>query len=539
MECRQSLQERGAAEEGAVDGRRGRKPRVSRPWLGVVLLLALGSAALLLWSTPIGIGVGYDSYFYLTASENLLAGAGYRWPDGSGALVPLTHFPPVYPAAIAAAAGLFRLSPVQSARYLSALLLATNVVLLGLLLDPRPQKRWIAPLAAAFLLLSPVFIERHLWAMSEPLFFALVLITFGLISRYLAHGGIWSLTAAAIVAGLAYLTRYAGLSVVAAGVLGLLVYSSRSFWRRVGRAAAFSAGSLLVVLPWLVRNLQVAGSLTNRNPIFHPIPMERIRQAGRTIAGWVLPTAVPLELRAIISGLLVLGLLVIALVNVRSALLRAGRPQGRAILLGIFGIFIVCYGLLVVTSLSFLDASTRLNDRILSPLYLSLVVIGFLGLDRLRWQGGTDWARVLVILIGLVLIGYSYPQRMVTVLETSRARGFGFNSRYWTNSQLVEAVQGIAPGVPVYSNEAFPLSFHTGRPVQGVPERIDPVKGQEREDYRQQLGTMRSRLQAEDGYLALFHPENLRVEMGSLQELTQGLQLVLEFEEGVLYGTVR
>lgn len=42
---------------------------------------------------PWGIGVGYDSVFYLSAADNLLNGLGLSRLDGYYNVIPLTHYP--------------------------------------------------------------------------------------------------------------------------------------------------------------------------------------------------------------------------------------------------------------------------------------------------------------------------------------------------------------------------------------------------------------------------------------------------------------
>ena len=49
----------------------------------------------------------------------------------------------------------------------------------------------------------------------------------------------------------------------------------------------------------------------------------------------------------------------------------------------------------------------------------------------------------------------------------------------------------LDPDAPVYSNEAFPVLYLTGIPARWIPERYDPVKAVEREDFDEQMEKMR------------------------------------------------
>lgn len=99
-------------------------------------LLAIAAAISLsivaaLAATPYGIGVTPDSVAYVRAAESLREGTGLYVPGYDGALVPLTHFPPLYPATLAGLAAL-GLEPLQAARCTAILFAAANILALAL-----------------------------------------------------------------------------------------------------------------------------------------------------------------------------------------------------------------------------------------------------------------------------------------------------------------------------------------------------------------------------------------------------------------------
>jgi hypothetical protein len=49
------------------------------------------------------------------------------------------------------------------------------------------------------------------------------------------------------------------------------------------------------------------------------------------------------------------------------------------------------------------------------------------------------------------------------------------------------------------------------------------------------MQTMRERLSASDAYLIVFHPNQLRVGMPTLEEITKGLILYAEYEDAFVY----
>jgi 4-amino-4-deoxy-L-arabinose transferase-like glycosyltransferase len=110
-------------------------------------------------------------------------------------------------------------------------------------------------------------LQVHAVAMSEPLFIFLALLSFWMFDLYFEFppssvgrgiaGEWWWLAACASFAGMAYLTRYAGLALVAAFIVAICVL--RTSWRkRFTSIGIFLAGFLPWALGWAVRNRIVA-----------------------------------------------------------------------------------------------------------------------------------------------------------------------------------------------------------------------------------------------------------------------------------------
>jgi hypothetical protein len=190
---------------------------------------------------------------------------------------------------------------------------------------------------------------------------------------------------------------------------------------------------------------------------------------------------------------------------------------------------------MVLVSLLLFDASTRLNERILSPLLLLFLLMIVLTLwSGIRSMGSPMWGRALVV---LALVGALLSQGGMTLKQIRAAHtdGLGFNARHWVLSPTVAWIRSLPPNAVLVSNESFPIYFLTGRPAYGVPERLDPVKGQIRQDFPNALEAMRGQLQKPDAYLVVFHPDSLRVELPPLDVLAQGLQVRLKTGDAIVY----
>lgn len=203
-----------------------------RAIIALALALVTGIYAVA-WLAP-ALGLFHDDAVYLETAKSLRAGHGYII-EGLPAAIAQTKYPPLWPSVLA----LFLLVSDQAQWLKLAPLLCTAG---WLLLTYRLLRKMgagemgaagLVPIVAA----SPmaVFLGTHL--LSEPLF---ALLTTASLLALLDER---PLTAGA-VAGLATLTRSAGLPLV---VVSVIVLISR---RRLRGAALFTAGAAALIAPW-------------------------------------------------------------------------------------------------------------------------------------------------------------------------------------------------------------------------------------------------------------------------------------------------
>jgi hypothetical protein len=252
-------------------------PRLAA-FLTLLLISAIGTL-LILRATPEGMGLSDDSIAYIAGARSMLAGDGYReaWLASNG---PVTHFPPGF-SSVLAFFGLFGLDPLRGARLVNALLFGMSTMLMGILVWRMTPSLTAGLVAAALFVASGEMLQVYAVAMSEPLYIFFSLLAFWMFDIYFERPpsrfgwegsvrGRWWLIFCAIFTGLAYLTRYAGLSLAATFVIALFVIYPA--WRdRFGNSLIFLAGFVPFVFGWAIRNRLVADNATNRAFSWHPI----------------------------------------------------------------------------------------------------------------------------------------------------------------------------------------------------------------------------------------------------------------------------
>src|SRR5215213_8834060 len=184
--------------------------------------IALLGMVLILQATPNGLGLSDDSIAYIAGARSMAAGDGYReaWLASNQ---PVTHFPPAF-SSVLALFGLLGADPLRAARWVNALLFGLNAALLGILGWRMTPSLTAGVVLAALFVTSGELFSVHAVAMSEPLFIFLSLLAFWMFDLYFERDHHWWwLVACGIFVGVAYLTRYAGLALVATFVVALFV----------------------------------------------------------------------------------------------------------------------------------------------------------------------------------------------------------------------------------------------------------------------------------------------------------------------------
>jgi len=490
--------------------------------------IGLAAAAVVLIATPWGLGQGGDSYYYVSGARSITAGEGFARPAADGTVRPITHFPPLY-SLVLAGAGAAGLDVMSAGRAFHAVLFGANGLLLGWLVWRGTRSLWLAAAGSLLFSTSPAMISVHSWLLSEALFLFLVLASAAWMAQALETGRRPALIAAGIAAGLAALTRYAGLALVLSHVVVLLWRPGRRRWVDAGITIGLGSFGWLV---WAARNAWVAGSLTNRGLSLHLPEAERLTEAVTTVARWLLPGRLPLGLGA--TAVLALAVIVLVAAARRLISRRAAAPDRAEALLTVSMTFVCVYAFMLAASLSFADASTPLDDRILSPLFVFGLVVLLTVLEPLARRDGLPRGLAMAAIGGMAILMLLRGGSKVIQL---RQDGQGYTSRAWRESAVVDWVAELDAATAIYSNELDALYLLTGRQAYQVPIRWDPVREAERDDYPEQLTTMRGDILTRGAVLVLFDTiDGQQAFFPPRQVLTQGLTEVVRADDGAVYG---
>ena len=481
------------------------KKRISSRFISFIFLglLAAIGIFLVLRATPEGLGLSDDSIGYIAGARSILAGHGYReaWLASDG---PVTHYPPLF-SSVLALIGLTGLDPLRGVRFLNASLFGLNTVVLGILGWRMMKSLPAGLLLAGLFVVNGSLLGIHAMALSEPLFIFLSLLSFWMLDLYFERDAHWLwLVCCGIFIGLAYLTRYAGLALLPTFVVALMVMLDT--WRkRLASTGILVASMLLWMIGWGIRNEIVGGDATNRTLIWHPITAGNFDTALYNISIFLMPVEAwrrdLFKFPVVFVGAVVLilgAVLAWILIKAKDALTKPRATGGQGIVAFTSGVYIFGYLASIFASMSFFDASTKFKPRILSPIYVSLLIlVMFLGM----WIWNKR--REVAIPLALLIFGISIVGQYATVRELAKG-GQGYASFQWYDSKTMGFLRTVPPAVMIYTNQPPAVYLYTGRGTYVLPDRFDPVTTEKRPGFDMGVTEMQAQIKAGRAVLALF-----------------------------------
>jgi len=498
-------------------------------------VIALLAVAPIIYATPRGLDLSFDSIQYLSAGRNLLAGRGLSVFDTPGRVRPMTHFPPLYPTMLAAFGWIFG-DVARGAWVLNIVATAATVLLAAHLGRRVAGGDGRAGVTAAVIAGIATAVTNDLavngamlW--SEPLFIALGMATAGLLIRSSdgeSTAGLQRsplLVFAALAAGASALTRYAGVGIIGGGVLALLFASPPAPKARFRRAAVFGAISTAPLSVWLWYNNVRAGTATDRDLSVHVISRDELWVGLGTLSRWFFPYD-PTDSLGMLAALVIAG--VIAYV-VRETMRRshatlgtgtpaAGSPEAqdsrRATL--ILAIFIGAYGLLLLASITLAEHAASLDERLLSPA-LPMVIAMTIGAgcallcgEPSRDAGEANARRRPyrgLRVIAIVALAVSLGNQAVGLTSWIRhmpERSLGLTRLSRSADELLGVVRTIPRDAHVYSNMPYMTYAFADRVVSDLPLKISQTSLKPNPQFLAQLHQIAASQDGNPTYLVFF-----------------------------------
>ncbi|HMD89944.1 MAG TPA: hypothetical protein VKF38_12350 [Anaerolineaceae bacterium] len=498
-------------------------------------LIGIAGIALVLWlTTPYGVGVSTDSTSYLGGATSLLSGRGYSF-NGS----PISHYPPLY-SLILAGINLLSNNLLHTARYLAALLFGVNLGLAaGLVYLTTGRNLLSTTFAVLFIASSESILELHVWAWSEPLFMALSLTGILLLCLYIVRPSLSWLIASALCLGLAIVTRYIGGAFLpAAFAIVFWGAKDQKIARRISNSLIWLGFACVPPVIVAVRNLNLAGTAADRNFVVHPLAVfPYITRLMTYMVAFIVPISLPNWVQLAIFGLLAAALIFLTvLLFKRNPVNLNWRSPGVLVTMTCL-LFFVFYFLALWITISYLDASTKVDWRLVAPAFALLSVAAFPAL----WAISQRLKSPLLWYGFLILVAISIGMKTADTIQTMtpyRETGLGYTSAVWRHSQTIAFIKSLEADRTIYTNGADVIGFLTEVQAHYFPEKYNPFTNGINSLFPKEIEAMCTAVIQKRALLVFIHGTPLRGNLPTQKEITASCQLsVLQsFADGKVYG---
>ena len=505
-----------------------------------LVLISVNGVVLVLQATPEGAGLSDDSIAYIAGARSMVAGHGYR-EAYLASDQPVTHFPPAFPSLLAFF-GFLGIDPLHAARFVNAFLFGLNAALLGILAWRMTPSLTAGLVLAGLFVLCADLLQVHAVAMSEPLFIFLSLLSFWMFDLYFERNfHIW-LGACATFVGLAYLTRYSGLALLATFVVALLILK-KGWKEKLTTSAMFVAGTLPFIVGWTLRNKLVAENATNRTFVWHSIAADNLQIGLRTVADAFFPIdawrKVAIKNPVIVEALvvLILGAILVWLALKTWNYLTKPQPlqpltpnpstHPREVISFTAGLYVFAYLASIISSMLMFDAATKFKLRILAPIFVCLLILlVYLGV----WVRNRN--RPLVVVLTFIFLAFAAYKQLNTIQAWSKG-GEGYASFKWYDSKAMAYLRDLPANIHIYTDEPAAVYLYTGRGNYVLPDRFDSATALPRSGFDQSLAQMRQEILEGKAVLAIFSGGDVDAQDAAL--FSQGLYLAHKSAGDVIY----
>lgn len=435
--------------------------------LDTIIAAVIGFCAIRLFTSYSGVGISPDSIMYASTATNIQAHWSLLTFNGT----PLVFFPVFYPAFLALIQFITRVDPFIAGSVINSCLFAAVILITGWMLAKFiTRSRVYKCLILIAIILSPALLQVYSFLWSETLFIFLVMLFILNYHHYLQTQTTGRLLIIALVAALACITRYAGITVIGTGALMILLDTELPKQKKIKHLVLFCILSISLLLINLTYNRYAAGLSTGtREPSITPLS-ENMYYVGKVLNDWGALGDFADHYAIPLTAFVLLALIGILVYKKLSKQINSYE--------NIIIAYTVVYGLFIILIATF-SRFEQLNSRLLSPMFIPLLI------------SCTSWVpdilrrvkrRSKYVLSGVAIIAMLAFEYFTLKIDLDRYDDEldygvpGYSDDSWNTSAFIKYMRAhkheFKPGVPIYSNANDAVYFFTGIPAKLVPHHF-------------------------------------------------------------------
>ncbi len=453
------------------------------------LLIFAATLVFVLLVAPFDLGVSPDATNYITIARNINQGLGITQ---NGILV--THWPPLYPIILAIAELLTGLDVMQLGIGVQSLMLIVLAIYYFkscqlLKINFQLQALWVITLFVS----QPMTINYMYW--SELPFTMFCTISFYTFIKHLETKNKNLLVQTGVFVGLAVITRYAGLFLLPAYVLILMLQSGK-VKTSLSAALRLVLPAILILAVWLFyAKFAPYPHHSAGFPIaWHPVKLKVITDGFLRFGAWFMDN----NLWSILLFLFCMGMLIYLFSKAKKTRRKQqSRFENNAFYIALI---ILAYFATILMSITFLHHSISLNNRYLAPMYpfflmLLLLVLQYLWNSRVSKNSIRVWS-----LLVLINMGWAATYDWKTHLQ----QGHGYNSLEF--KPYVQLLPEITPAdnKKIYSNAPDFIEFYSEQRAHYIPKTYITETLESNAAFQSQKATLISEINTAEAKLIYF-----------------------------------
>ena len=472
---------------------------ITKKALARVLLFSgiISFFCLLFFLTPNGLGTSPDSVAYLRAAKDFISGNG---------LVSFTsQWPPLYPSLIIIITDLFKLNLLTGVRVLQALILPANFLAVYFVIRSYSTLgRLISILFATLLCLQGVISYTHFYAWTEPLFILFILLDLIVLSKvklYKNNKLIYFLLI--FISILAVYTRYIGLVIAILNAIVLFIWFDVKLIKRLILALVQIIVPLIAITPWLLHRSAIQTANTDRQLIVSGISFETLQAGLGNIGRWVVPSNVSAEhyggsmiqfAIGILIFIVIATLLILffwKIISVKNLIHKELDATANTYKLNVYPIalYILLYFLSILFFISFVDKKIMLDNRILSPIYLPVLIFIICTISYISKR----FIRLIGLAAIFISLSFFYPELRARLL-ISYFNGIELSSKHVLNKPLNVFVNGCRTDSNVGSDLPWNYDLFFDKKVYWLPQQTFFGSGLINNNYKNEISQMSKHL---------------------------------------------
>jgi len=427
----------------------------------------LAAALISLWITRDGSGWDGDSSNYLYTARSYVESGVMLTPDHGGGLVPLRHWPPLYPFMLAA---LMRLTgdTATAACWLNAIIFPLNILIMAGLAYRLRFSLMTGVIVCLVFTLAPVILAAHVTAMSEALCLTFWLASLFFLLEYQRKETWGLLVAAAVATAATVMCRYLGGVQVIVGIPFIAFYTLGSWRKKLTRAAVYMLFAVGPLLLWLGRSHSSEGTaLVDRKVGFYGVSMSQLNLELAAWARWVAPIDGHSWMKTACIVLIVFLGLVCAV--------RLYRNKGKAevktsfsfkndaaSILLLAGLIVNEFVILFVAL--FADPTMDMSERMhITSFVFILLLVGHWSSRWMLSASTSNGFGKICLQIWIVLVVGVYLVSGLVWIGSARDSHLDGNNSEWHKSEGIALLQRRYATVPIYTNNFSLIYLYTGR----------------------------------------------------------------------------